>query len=172
MVTRNYNFLLLLSFIFFLASCSNGPDRLEEIKKKGELVIITRNAATTYYESSDVYLGVEYELARAFADYIGVKARFIIKDDITTLFSSLTSGEGDLVAAGLTQTDEREKHFLFGPEYQKVTQQLVCRRGGKQPRKTADLKDINLKVSVDSSYVETLNKVKQQHPDVNWEEVP
>lgn len=160
-----------VSFVLTLVSCSNGSDRLEQILAKGELVILTRNAATTYYESGEGYLGVEYEMAQAFADSLGVSTRFVIKEDVSDLFGSLNKGEGDLAAAGLTHTESRASSFIFGPTYQMVAQQLVCGRNGKQPKTFADLRGISLKVPVHSSYVEQLNKVKLKHPELSWDEV-
>mgnify|MGYP001041971775 CR=1 FL=1 len=160
-----------ISLVLMLAACSNGDDRLEQIKAKGELVVLTRNAATTYYESREGYLGVEYEMAKAFANFIGVKARFVIKDNVSDIFTAMKQGEGDLAAAGLTHTMERAKQFLFGPTYHTVVQQLVCRRGGKRPKKFQDLVGIKIKVPAESSYVEQLNKVKKLHPEVEWDEV-
>lgn len=157
--------------ILMLTACSNGGDRLDKIKAKGELVVLTRNAATTYYESREGYLGVEYEMARSFADSIGVKVRFVTKEDVSNLFSALEEGYGDIAAAGLTHTDSREENFLFGPTYQVVAQQLVCRRGGKRPNKIKDLVGINIKVPRNSSYVERLEKIKKIQPDIKWEEV-
>lgn len=163
--------LSLIAVVVMLVSCSNGSDRLDKIKEKGELVVLSRNAATTYYESREGYLGVEYEMAKSFADSIGVKVRFVTKEDVSDLFAALKEGYGDIAAAGLTHTESREENFLFGPTYQVVSQQLVCRRGGKRPKKIEDLVGINIKVSTNSSYVDQLKKIKNLHPEVEWEEV-
>ena len=82
----------------------------------------------------------------------------------------MNEGEGDLAAAGLTHTKERSKRFSFGPTYQMVAQQLVCRRGGKRPKKFEDLVGISIKVPVHSSYVEQLKKLKNSHPELQWQE--
>lgn len=164
-------FLTLASVMLTIISCSNGNDHLEKIKAKGELVVLTRNAATTYYESREGYMGVEYEIAKAFADSLGVKVRFVIKSDISDLFNSVNKGYGDIAAAGLTHTEERGKNFLFGPTYQMVSQQLICHRGGKQLKKVEDLAGVNIKVPVHSSYVERLKKLKNTYPDIHWDEV-
>lgn len=169
-----YNGLHLLSFlsvVLILVSCSKGGDHLQQIKEKGELVVLTRNAATTYYESREGFMGVEFEIAKAFADSLNVEVRFVTKEDIADLFNSVNDGYGDLAAAGLTHTEERGEKFLFGPTYQMVAQQLVCRRGGKRPSKFEDLVGISIKVPVHSSYVEQLKRVKKIHPEVHWEEV-
>lgn len=161
----------LTSIILALIGCSNNDNYLEQIKAKGELVVLTRNAATTYYESREGFMGVEYEMAKAFAESIGVKARFVIKDNVSDIFSDMNQGYGDLAAAGLTHTENRAKQFLFGPTYHTVVQQLVCRRGGKRPKKFEDLAGLNIKVSAGSSYVEPLRKIKKEYPLVKWEEV-
>lgn len=162
---------MLVSTFSMLVACSGGNERLEKIKAKGELVVLTRNAATTYYESREGYMGVEYEMAKDFASSIGVKARFVTRENVSDLFDAINQGDGDLAAAGLTHTEDRAKQFLFGPTYQTVAQQLVCRRGGKRPKKIEDLVGINIKVSVDSSYIESLKKIKTLHPELQWEEV-
>ena len=158
-------------FSLLLSSCSNEPDRLEKILSKGELVVLTRNAATAFYESREGYLGVEFEMAKAFADSIGVTARFVIENDISDLFTSMQNGYGDLAAAGLTNTRERSKTHLFGPTYQMVAQQLVCRRGGKRPDKFEDLVGLTIHVPQSSSYIDQLMKVKKIHPELHWDEI-
>ena len=161
----------LVSVVVTLGACSDGSNRLEKIKAKGEIVVLTRNAATTYYESREGFLGVEYEIVKAFADSLGVVARFVIKEDVSDLFASIKKGTADLAAAGLTHTKDRAEHFVFGPTYQTVTQQLVCRRGGKKPRGISDLAGLNIKVPLNSSYVTQLEKIKLKHPDVVWDAV-
>lgn len=167
----SYRFVFLLSVVLTLVSCSSETARLEQIKAKGELVVLTRNAATTYYESREGYVGVEYDMAKAFADFIGVKVRFILKDDVTDIFDALKNGAADFAAAGLTRTTERKTNFLFGPTYQMVSQQIVCRRGGVKPKEFKDLTDINIKVSANSSYAEQLNKMKNLQVNTKWQEI-
>ena len=174
MGSRNGLLRIVVPAVFFAlltGSCSYEPDRLQQILSKKELVVLTRNAATTFYESREGYLGVEFEMTKAFADSLGVTARYVLKDDISDLFTTMQGGYGDIAAAGLTNTAKRAKNYLFGPTYQMVPQQLVCRRGGKTPKKIEDLAGITIKVPVASSYVEELKKIKLQHPEVSWEEV-
>lgn len=162
---------ILISIFISLIAFSNGEDRLEEIREKGELVVLTRNAATTYYESREGFIGVEYDMVKAFADSLGVKVRFVVKEDVADIFDAISKGEADLAAAGLTQTRDRDSKFLFGSSYQSVSQQLVCRRGGKRPKKAEDLKDVNITVSTNSSYVEQLKKIKENHSEIEWNEI-
>jgi membrane-bound lytic murein transglycosylase F len=163
--------LIFTSVALIITSCSKGEDRLEKIREKGELVVLTRNAATTYYESREGPLGVEYDIAKAFADSLGVKIRFILKQNISDLFSAIKKGDADFIAAGLTRTTNRKEKFLFGPAYQLVSQQVVCRRDGKQPNKIEDLTNVSISVSLESSYAENLQEIKKHYPQLVWQEV-
>lgn len=164
-------FISFLTIALLLVSCSNSVDRLQQIKDKGELVVVTRNAATTYYKYREGFAGVEYDMVKAFADHLGIKVRFILKDGVSDLFKTVDDRDADFAAAGLTHTNKRAVNSLFGPPYQHVSQQMVCRRGGKKPKKLEDLININLQVSTNSSYVEQLNKAKERKPNIQWQEV-
>lgn len=154
------------------AGCSRarpGGHSLQAIRARGVLVVLTRNAPTTYYIGRDGKpTGPEYDMAKSFAAALGVKPEFIFEDSVGGLLAALRRGTGDMIAAGLTHTAARSDEFGFGPSYQKVTQQVVCRRGGKRPRSVADLGGIDLEVVADSSYVERLRKLHKSHPGLRW----
>jgi membrane-bound lytic murein transglycosylase F len=122
--------LILFISYFTLPSCKQlGPQNIKELQQEGEIVVLTRNSPTTYYEDKDgSSAGLEYELARSFGAYLGVKVTFKTVENLQELLQVLANGEGDFAAAGLTRTSKREKRFLFGPEYQNVSQQVVCHK--------------------------------------------
>lgn len=146
----------------------NSDNYLRLIKNRGDITFITRNAPTTYYQGKNGPEGIEYELAVSFAEFLGVTPRFIVKDSISEITNALNNGEGVVAAAGLTQTDGRAQHFLFGPNYQDVKQQVVCRRGNVIPRNKHDLAKVEILVSADTSYVETLQRLQSEIPILNW----
>lgn len=146
--------------------------RLARIQERGELVVVTRNAPTTYYEGRDGLTGFEYDMVNAFARHLGVKARFVIKDNLAEMLPLLDKGEVDLAAAGLTRTPGRKNRYRASLSYQSVTQQVVCRRGGKQPKGIKGLIGLRLAVPAHTSYAELLGKLKQSYPDLKWEEDP
>lgn len=149
---------------------SYSKSYLNEIRQQGELIILTRNAPTTYYEGRNGPEGIEYDLVTKFSKRLGVKPRFVVKDSINEILEALANGEGHIAAAGLTNTEVRDKQFLFGPSYQQVSQQVVCRRGDKLPKGVEDLKNLDLWVAAGTSYVENLRKLHQQHPTLIWKE--
>jgi len=165
MVTR---WILLISLLTCLTACQQA-DLLAAIQKKGELVVVTRNAPTTYYELHDEEAGFEHEMLQDFATSLGVEVRYVFKDTTSEILAAVQAGEAQLAAAGLTKTYDREATFLFGPIYQQVQQQVVCRRGGPNPKKVEDLNGFQLKVANGTSYEEKMIELKKQHPKVEWQ---
>jgi len=110
---------------------------------------------------------MEYELAQNFAADLDVELQVIAIADLNRLFTMLDEGQIDILATGLTVTEQRIKHMRFGPPYYRVSQQLVYKQGKKRPRKYSDLTG-NLTVMANSSHQETLTRLKQQHPDLSW----
>jgi membrane-bound lytic murein transglycosylase F len=161
--------LLMLSGVLFGCQHNEGhAGQLQTILRTKQLVVATRNAPTTYYEWHDEIVGPEYDLTQAFAKYLGVKVRYVVKDTVSDVLAAVDNGEADIAAAGLTRTPDRKQRFLFGPIYQEVQQQVVCRVGGKRPRTVADLTDLNLSVPLDTSYAELLQSLQLSNPGLQW----
>lgn len=145
---------------------------LAEIREQDRLVVLTRNAPTTYYlDQNGLPAGPEYDLAEAFGEHLGVKPEYIVLDSIRDILQALDEGRGDLVAAGVTATQRRRKKLDFGPVYQKVTQQVVCAPGKRPPKKVEALVGLDVRVIARSSYVERLTDLKKTHPELAWTEV-
>jgi len=145
---------------------------LEAIRASGELVVLTRNAPTTWYVNrDDQAAGPEHDLVQAFADQLGVEVRWELVPTVADALAGIKAGRGDLAAAGLTITEERQEDFLFGPPYQQVTQQVVCRRDNVQPESVAALAGLDIVVIADSSYSERLAALQADgHPELAWRE--
>lgn len=173
--------LLMGAALLLLAACDAGERSsagssvpVPPIHESGELVVLTRNAPTSYFiDRHDQPAGFEYELASRFADHLGVKVRFEIRHSISAIKEALRHGEGHLVAAGMTRIPSREAEFLFGPGYFEVQQQLVCRRGGNQPADLEGLTEVSLLVMGESSYEDLLKTLRAVRlPDLTWESDP
>ncbi|MFT7234506.1 MAG: membrane-bound lytic murein transglycosylase F [Methylophagaceae bacterium] len=155
-----------------LAACSDEELPTPSKKNTNELVIVSRNAPTTWYiDKEGNQAGFEYDLAVSYAKFLGLEPRFVIKDTISELFTALEQGTADIAAAGLTVMPERSDRFLLGPKYHQVQQQVVCHRNGKNPKTIDDLLEVELTVVKDSSYSKRLNEVsKSKEAPLNWEE--
>ncbi len=156
-------------FILLLfASCSFPPPLLEQIKQKGELVVLTRNSATTYYEDKDGLTGFEYDLVTMFADELGVKARFIVPKRFNDTIPMLMDGKAHLAAAGLTITANRMTMVRFGTSYHTITQQLIYKLGNRRPRSLKDTVGSLFEVVAGSSHEEELLRHKKKNPKLDW----
>ena len=161
---------LILISLSLLIACGEAQPHLEEIRERGELRVLTRYGPTTYYVKGEELAGFEYELAQRFANYLNVKLKIIVPDNLGDLLQMLEHGKADMAAAGLTITPERTDRFRFGPVYQEITQQLVYRNGEKTPADITQLSDGQLEVVANSSHVEQLKSYKEEIPELNWTE--
>lgn len=160
-----------LSAIFLsclaLAACGRPDTLVERIKHGGELIVVTRNAATTYYEGPDGPAGLEYDLAALFAEHLGVRVRMVVPDNFADILGLVERGEAHVAAAGFTMTPERARRVRFGPPYQIISQQLVYRAGNPVPKSLDDIDGI-LEVIAGSSHEERLRVLQAQHPNLAW----
>lgn len=113
---------------------------LPEIQKRKVLRVLTRNSSSTFFIYKGEPLGFEYELAQGFAKSLGVRLEIIVPPSREALFQYLDEGRGDLIAAGLTKTAERESKYAFSAPYQFVNELLVVPADDTATRSLADLK--------------------------------
>ncbi len=128
---------------------------------------MTRNSPTTYYEDVDGPAGMEYEMAKMFANELGVELTLMIPDSFNDLLDSISNNTIHIAAAGLTRTKDREKIFRFGPAYQEITEQLVYNSANRRPRSFSKL-DGTLEVVTKSSHEERLIYLQETNPDLSW----
>lgn len=163
--------LVLLLPIIVLLGCDFQKSHLDRVQGDGELVVLTRNSATTYYQGPFGPTGLEYELAKGFADFLGVKLKLKTPDTLSDILDGIQSGRGDIAAAGLTVTDERKLILNFGPAYQHITPQLVYRSGRRAPKSLEKLGGM-LEVVAKSSHAEKLRSLQQTYPGLSFQEDP
>ncbi len=120
------------------------PQGLENIKESGTLVVLTRDAPTSYYEGVEGLTGFEYEMMTRLAASLGVDVEFRIYETEQGLVDALAARKGHIAAAGLVATEARREAFAVAAEYEKVRQQVACQRGIKLPKKMSDLKGLSV----------------------------
>ncbi|MFE8049131.1 membrane-bound lytic murein transglycosylase MltF [Brenneria goodwinii] len=171
----NYFFIGVITLLLALALWPNIPWRssqdvqLRQILARGELRISTVNSPLTYTTSNGSPVGLDYELAKRFADYLGVKLVVSSRKNLDELFDDLDNNDADILAAGLIYNHERLERFRAGPTYYSVSQQLVYRLGNTRP-KTMEKLSGRLAVTSGSAYIATLRDLKaDKYPQLNWE---
>ena len=169
--------LLFILVVLFLNACSEHAQEpvknetlADQIRRNGELIVVTRNGPTTYYQGPDGPMGLEYDLAQRFAKYLGVKLKLIVSDDLEDIIPMIVRGEAHLAAAGLTVTEERKKVVRFSLDYQKISEHLVYRSGHKRPRSLKYIRPGQLEVTAGSSHAENLHEWRKKIKGLRWKE--
>lgn len=101
---------------------------LDSILKRGRLILLTENSASTYYLYRGQAKGFDYELVKAFARHLGVRLEVKILDDVDQMFAMLNKGEGDIIASNLTVLEERMRVVNFSSPVYQTRQMLVQRK--------------------------------------------
>lgn len=174
---------LLAAFALLASGCqidSEPKSELDHILERGVLRVGTLNNQLSYYISPDGPAGLDYELAREFARELGVKLEMKPAYRLASLFPALKNGEIDIIAAGLSQSEQRLKNYRAGPAYYYVSQQIVYKKGQWRPRNIEQLLDRQtelfaatndqplLSVVDDSHFESTLNSLKTTYPEFRY----
>ena len=155
--------------LWLLSGCGSETrlSQLDQIRERQVLTIGTLYGPTTYFSNDHQASGMEFELAQQFAAQLGVELEVVASADLPSLFRQLDEGSVDLLATGLTITEQRRQRVRFGPPYYQVTQKLIFKQGQPRPRKLSDL-DGSLMVLAGSSHAETLTRLQREHPYLSW----
>lgn len=164
--------LALLASLSFIAGSAHAADsRLDAIKRRGELVMLTHASTTTYYESDNGPAGFEYDLARLFARHLGVRLRVVVAEP-TDLVPRLLAGKADFAAGGVALAHQDNAGIRLTPPYQQARLHVVYRHGSERPRGAEALLGGDLAVPAGTVYAERLRALAAQHPDLVWRELP
>ena len=79
---------------------SLAPD-LADIEQSGELIAVTVNGPDTYYEYRNRSMGLQFMLAEAFANHIGMRLRIELAKDTSEMMDMLRTAKADLIACEL-----------------------------------------------------------------------
>ncbi|WP_249022877.1 MULTISPECIES: membrane-bound lytic murein transglycosylase MltF [Kluyvera] len=144
-------------------------NRIAAIVERGELRVSTVQSPLTYATINGKVYGLDYELAQQFADYLGVKLKITVRQNISQLFDDLDHGDADLLAAGLVYNTERVQNYQAGPTYYSVSQQLVYRVGSNRPRSLSNVTAEQLTVAPGQVVINDLQTLKEKkYPGLAW----
>lgn len=134
----------------------NSKADLPTIKKHGILRMITRNSPASYFMWRGELMGFEYDLMKKFAEEQGLKLQVEVAPPGVSMLDWLEQGKGDVVAAAMTITEERQaRKIRFTRFYNKVHEQMVTHVGAKPIASLADLKGRTLHIKQNHAYWET-----------------
>ncbi|HTS85341.1 MAG TPA: membrane-bound lytic murein transglycosylase MltF [Usitatibacter sp.] len=108
--------------------CEEAPRPIAPVAESGELVVLTVNGPSTYFEDAeDQPSGLEYDLVTMFAKELGAKARFVLVQNPATIDTILRKGQAHLAAAALPRHFDFPGGLAWGPSYLSTQHEVVCR---------------------------------------------
>lgn len=160
---------LAVSAALLLGTCAPLPSVFDQIKILGELRVVTRNAPLAFYRGEgDMPAGPEFELARRFADELGVKLKITVVRTYDEIYGALTSGRVHLAAAGLKVPATPVAGVQFGPAYQRVREHVIYLRGAVRPGSLAEIGNGDLEIAAGSSHAKALTAARDAIPSLAW----
>ena len=122
---------LVLTLTCFAACGGNTGTDLENIQKKGKIVIgITEYAPMDYKDANGQWIGFDAEFAQLFAKELGVTCEFYLIADWTKKFMELDTKQIDAVWNGMTITEEALLNASVSDPYV-VNAQVVVMKSDK-----------------------------------------
>ena len=91
----------------FKTNANDNPPHLDlpDIQQNGELIVLTLYGPESYFEFRGEDFGVQFMIARQYAQSIGVSIRVDVSRNQHDLIEKLQKGEGDFIAFQVEQTD-------------------------------------------------------------------
>ena len=168
---KHFTLSLFLLAVTVISGCKpvDEPPGLQAILDRGYINVGTIFGPNSYYLDAHGPAGFEYELAKKYADYLGVQLKIVPSYNLEELFPKLDAGDVDFLAAGLAVTPKRLARYDFAPSYDEVSQKLVFKQGNVRPRRLADLTG-SFMVTSSSSHAENLVLLKEAHSNLTWQE--
>ena len=101
----------------------------EENTAKDQLVVVTEPGFEPFeYTKGDKFVGIDMEMAKLLADYLG-KELVIKTIDFDTIFETLNTNGADIGMAGITVNEERAKLVKFSDTYYNAAQKVIVKEG-------------------------------------------
>lgn len=144
----------------------------QAIKEDGVLRVITSNNPASYFMWRGELMGFDYDLIRHFAKKHGLRVSVVVRHSPSAMFASLQAGEGDLIAASMTDTqDRREQGWVFSDRYLEINEQLIGREGAAVLDSDAQLAGKTVAVNPETAYLDTLEQLQEEGIEVNIQPV-
>lgn len=159
--------------LFFLSSCNQSlpKSELEKIMDDGILRVGIQYGITTYYNGAVSPQGFEYEMARGFANYLGLTLEVYPYYQSQDLYTNVEQGNINLIASNIQVTPENRAIFSFSPAYQKLSHKLVYLQGNPRPRNFDQISG-QIVIAADSGDAHLINKlqsISEQQQNSHWD---
>jgi membrane-bound lytic murein transglycosylase F len=153
-------------FCLLLSACEK-PTTLEKINKHQALHVITRNAPAVYFEGREGPMGFEYELAKLFAEDLGLKLDVKVAATRSQILSALDNDYTNIAIASMVASNTRANRYQYSSPYLETVPLVVYRYGSVRPRSINDIIGKKIAVVSDSYHTEELNALKEEMPEIS-----
>ena len=154
--------IIVILYIVYPFTTAHKFVTLHKILKNGEITVITKNNAHCYYLYRDETMGFEYELAREYADYLGVRLKIEVADSWESMVQHINQGSGALIAAGISITPSREQQISFSNGYMAIRPHIITHRNNRKINNVNDLKNKTINIVSGSPYHKQLEKLREE----------
>jgi polar amino acid transport system substrate-binding protein len=106
-----------------------GVTSAAEDASKDQLVVATNAQFAPFeYKEGDKFYGIDMEIAKLLADYLGKE--LVIKDmEFEAVCLSVGQHKCDIAMAGLTISEDRKEHVTFSDSYYTANQRIIVKSG-------------------------------------------
>lgn len=140
-------------------------DDLDAMIERRVIRILTTYNKTNFFIAGGELRGFEYQLLQQYQAYLKTRVRkrswptifLYIPMPFDQLLPALADGRGDIAAAGITITPEREKRVAFTKPYLRGVKEIVVTHGGTEGlERIEDLSGRAVYVNLGTSYAQSL----------------
>ncbi len=144
---------------------------LQQVQERHELVVTGISGPTTFYQTSAGARGLQYELARLFAEDLGVK--LVLRDAGNTdgVLNAIRYNQTDIAITGLASDDPRLSRLRTAAPYMAVSEQLVQRLNHPLPASFDDIGNARIGVMAGSSEAQRLHALTRWRSDIQLVEL-
>ena len=132
-----------IGIVFLGGLGADDRSALEKIKDRGKLIVGTSAGFPPFEMLSTSAAGgvegIDMDVAKAIADALEVDLEIKNYDDFSVLITALQNGKIDMIIAGMTITDDRNKSASFSMSYYKADQALVVLKSNTDITNTTSL---------------------------------
>ncbi len=146
---------------------SSEENPYHAIQSRGKLIVGTINNPISYFINAEGQSGLEYELSKAFADYLKVELEIKPLNNSEELFTALNDHAIDIAAANLFYQPNKVEHFQLGPSYYSASWQIAYRKGENRPRSLAQINS-QLVIPDNAELEHILKEAKLKNPHLTW----
>jgi membrane-bound lytic murein transglycosylase F len=147
---------------------SSSQSALAQIRARGELRVVTLNLPTSYYLGAHGTRGLEFDLARLFAQQLGVNLVMYPVANEQAMQIELENGRADIAAAQITDSQDWDRVGLAAQPYGNIPQLVVYRRDKVRPSAVSQFAAAKLAVRAGSPQERQLEVLKQAVPKMHW----